>query len=403
MDKKIAKIKQIFNPDTVPSIVRYFLRDEAISGKLIIVATAAAVILANSSLHGSYENFWHLKLSIGIGDLYLSQDLRHWINEGLMTFFFLMVGLEIKREIIHGELKKFQTAALPIAAAVGGMLVPALIYMAVNAGSAGFQGWAIPMATDIAFAIGLLTLLGRRVPSSLKLFLLTLAIVDDIGAIIVIAIFYGSNFNPLMFGMAIALVAGLIILQKRKLLNMPFFIASGIALWLAINAIGIHASISGALLGLLAPISLKSARESSLGERIEKFAIPVSTLFVVPLFAFANTGVVLVGHKFGETAMTVGWGIAAGLVLGKVIGIVAAVALMVKAGVAKLPDRVRWSHMIGVGFLAGIGFTVSIFVTELAFNGNEQLINAAKISIFAASAISGLLGLLILRFMPRPR
>lgn len=393
----------MFRPDNIPSIVRYFLRDEAISGKLIIVATALAVILANTSLRDTYEHFWHLKLSIGVGELYLAQDLRHWVNEGLMTFFFLMVGLEIKREIVHGELKKFQTAALPIAAAVGGMVVPAMIYMAINTGSVGFRGWAIPMATDIAFAIGLLTLLGRRVPSALKLFLLTLAIVDDIGAIIVIALFYGSNFNPVMFGLAVALAIGLLILQKRRILSLPIFIASGIALWLAINAIGVHASITGALLGLLAPIGSASAHETSLGERIEKLTIPLSTLFVVPLFAFANTGVVLTGHGFGSTAMTIGWGIAAGLVIGKVTGIVGASLLMVKLGIAKLPQNVRWSQMIGVGFLAGIGFTVSIFVTELAFNGNDRLINAAKLSIFAASAISGMLGLIILRFMPRPR
>ena len=330
-------------------------------------------------------------------------DLRHWVNEGLMTLFFLVVGLELKREIVEGELKKLQTAALPIAAAIGGMIVPALLYMAINADSEiGFRGWAIPMATDIAFAIGILALLGRRIPFSLRIFLLTLAIVDDLVAIIVIALFYGSGFNILMLGLVVLLAGLIFALQKKNKLNMTVFIVVGIGLWLAMNASGIHASISGALLGLLAPIyAMSNSVRKPLAERLERLTIPVSTLVIVPLFAFANTGVLLSLNGFDGSAVTIAWGILAGLIVGKVVGIVGASWLVVKLGVGKLPERVRWSQMVGVGLIAGIGFTVSIFITELAFADDEQLLNVAKLSIFAASVISGVIGFTVLKLLPR--
>lgn len=380
------------------------MRDEAISGKLIIIATVIALILVNSSLYNFYELFWKIPLSIGIGDWSLSQDLRHWVNEGLMTFFFLVVGLEIKREIVQGELGKFQTAVLPIAAAIGGMIVPALLYVALNANSPdSLRGWAIPMATDIAFAIGVLALLGRRIPSALRLFLLTLAIVDDIGAIIVIALFYGNGFDFLMCGLAIVLAIMTVILHRKNLLNMPLFIVIGIAMWLAINTTGVHAAITGVVLGFLAPIYSLRPTRASLAERLEKFTIPVSTLIAIPLFALANTGVVLSLDKFEYPAITVAGGIVLGLVVGKVVGIVGASWLVVKLGIGKLPDSIRWRQLIGVGLIAGIGFTVSIFITELAFVNNEALRDAAKQSIFIASICSGILGFMVLRFLSRVR
>ena len=223
MNRKRIDIKSIFQPTALPELVRYLLRDEAISGKFILGATLVALILANSPLQNVYDHVWHTNLSIGLGSWSLHMNLRHWINEGLMTFFFLVVGLEIKREIVKGELGKFRTALLPIAAAVGGMVVPALLYMAITAGSGGFRGWAIPMATDIAFAVGLLALLGNKVQSSLKLFLLTLAIVDDIGAIVVIAVFYGTGFNLLMLGAVFGLCLLLFAIRKTKLLSLPLF------------------------------------------------------------------------------------------------------------------------------------------------------------------------------------
>ena len=381
----------------MPELVRYLLRDEAISGKFILGATLVALILANSPLQNVYDHVWHTNLSIGLGSWSLHMNLRHWINEGLMTFFFLVVGLEIKREIVKGELRKFRTALLPIAAAVGGMVVPALLYMAITSGSGGFRGWAIPMATDIAFAVGVLALLGNKVQSSLKLFLLTLAIVDDIGAIIVIAVFYGTGFNLLMLGAVFVLCLLLFAIRKTKLLSLPLFVVIGVGMWLAMNAAGIHASITGAVLGLLAPVYAFTTNKISLAERLEKLTIPFSTLIVVPLFAFANTGVVLSLQGFSGSAPSVAAGVAVGLIVGKVLGITGTSYLMIRFGFAKLPIKTTWTQMIGVGLLAGIGFTVSIFVTELAFGENSQLVDAAKLSIFGASAVSGLLGLYILR------
>ena len=404
MHRHIARLKRILHPRAVPALARYLLHDEAISGKLILAATFVALIFANTALGSLYESFWHTNLSIGIGDWSLSQSFRDWVNEGLMTFFFLVVGLEIKREIVKDELSNFQVAILPVAAAIGGMVVPALLYMSINAGTETFRGWAIPMATDIAFAVGLLALLGRRVPSALKLFLLTLAMVDDIGAILVIALFYGSGFNIGMFLLVVAISLAVVVLAKKQRLNMPLFVVAGVGLWLAVNATGLHASVSGALLGLLAPlaVSAKTPYKRSLAERLEKFSIPVSTFFVVPLFAFANTGVILTISGFEGPALNVAWGIAVGLVIGKVVGIVGASWLMVRFTFALLPDRVSWTQMAGVGLLAGIGFTVSIFVTELAFSGNNELIDVAKLSIFAASALSGLLGIWLLKLKTRP-
>lgn len=400
----MVSINKLFHRQALPNLVSYLLRDEAISGKLILAATVLALIVANSPLQQFYDFIWHLDFNIGLGDWSLTMDLRHWVNEGLMTFFFLVVGLEIKREIVKGELRHRRTAILPVAAAIGGMTVPALLYIAFNhPGSDSFRGWAIPMATDIAFAVGILALLGDRVSASLKLFLLTLAIVDDIGAIIVIAVFYGSGFNFWMLGIAALLALTILILRKKRALTIPLFGVIGVFMWLAINQAGIHASIAGAILGLLAPVYAFRANKPAFAERLERFAIPLSTLIVVPLFAFANTGVKFSLEGFTGSAPMVIGGIAAGLIVGKVVGIFGASLLMVKLGIGKLPDGTNWRQMAGVGFLAGIGFTVSIFVTELAFDENTGLIDVAKLSIFAASAVSGLLGLYLLRVKARKR
>lgn len=319
-----------------------------------------------------------------------------------MAIFFLVVGLELKRELITGELKKFNTAILPLAAAVGGMVVPALIYISLNAGGEGSRGWAIPMATDIAIVIGLLALLGKRVPSSIRLFLLTLAIVDDIAAVIVIAVFYGAGINVVMLLMIAVLIAITMLLKKMKLLTLSVFVVIGVVLWLLVNASGVHPSIAGALLGLLAPLTTVVKHKKTIAERLERITIPISTLIVVPLFAFANAGIVFsLSSLRSEAALPVAAGIIIGLVVGKVVGIVGASWLMVKLGLSVLPTNSNWNHVIGVGMLAGIGFTVSIFVTELAFD-QEQLIAVSKLSIFVASILSGILGLAVLRFMIKP-
>lgn len=379
------------------SLAIYLLKDEAIGGRLILAAVALALLVVNSPLSQYYESFWHTTLSIGLGQWALSLDLRHWVNDGLMTLFFLVVGLELKRELVAGELRDRRTALLPMCAAVGGMAVPALLYFAVNTTDPSTSGWAIPMATDIAIAVGVLALAGKGLPSSIRLFLLTLAIVDDIAAVIVIALFYSSNINAFMLLGAVALSLVSIILLRRQMLSLGLFVAMSSALWILVNASGVHPGITGALIGMLAPLSVPRPHKKSIAERLERFAIPVSTFIAVPLFAFANAGVVLSFDSLqGESTSTVALGIILGLVVGKVAGIFGATWLLVRLGVSRLPSGSSWRHILGVGALAGIGFTVSIFVTELAFT-DQQLVSAAKISIFVASLLSGLLGLGILR------
>ncbi len=394
---KLAQITKKLHPARLSELATYLLKDEAISGKLIIGATVLALLAANTALSSLYNGFLHTNLTIGLGSWALSKDLQHWIDEGLMAIFFLVVGLELKRELVKGELRKIKTATLPFAAAIGGMIVPALIYMALNRGSDSFSGWAIPMATDIAFAVGILALLGKRVPSSIRLFLLTLAIVDDIGAVIVIAVFYSTGINLYMLAIAATIAALILILQKLKLLNMSVFVVAAIGIWLAINASGVHPSIAGAIIGLLAPLTAWSLNKEPIAERLERFTIPVSTLLVVPLFAFANTGIVLSLSSFKDTsALPIAGGIILGLVVGKILGILGASWLVIKLKYAELPIGANWSHIVGVGFLAGIGFTVAIFVTDLAFTA-EDYVTIAKISIFAASVISALIGLIVLQ------
>ncbi len=401
MQNKMIKIARKLHPARLSELATYLLKDEAISGKLILGATLLALVIANTALKSSYDAFWHMHFTIGLGDWTLSKDFQHWLDEGLMAIFFLVVGLELKREIVQGELRKFKTAILPFAAAVGGMVVPALIYMSLNAGNDSFSGWAIPMATDIAFAIGILAFIGKGIPASIRLFLLTLAIVDDIGAVIIVAVFYSSGINIWMLLLASLVAIGVLVLQKKKLLSMTSFVIAGIVIWLAINASGVHASIAGAMIGLLAPTVIRGRSKESITERLERFTIPVSTLTVVPLFAFANTGIALTLSSFeNDRALAIAGGIIIGLVVGKVVGIVGASWLMVRFRFAELPPASNWNHVIGVGLLAGIGFTVSIFVTELAFT-HQAYTDISKISIFAASLINGCLGLWTLKYWPK--
>jgi Na+:H+ antiporter, NhaA family len=380
----------------LPRIVKLLLKDEAIGGKLIAVAALAALLIANTPLQQMYGDFWHQRFTV----FGISLDLREWVNEGLMALFFLTVGLEIKREIIKGQLRHIKAAALPIGAAIGGMIVPAVIFLIFNAGQpATMHGWAIPIATDIAFALAVMSLLGNRVPSSLKIFLLTLAIVDDLGSILIIALFYGDGFNlwPLIVaaGLAIAMIIG------RKLLTLPLFILCGLVFWAAIYKAGIHASIAGAILGFLAPLDAHRS-ETSIAEKLERLAIPPSTLIVVPLFAFANLGIAITAASWSSPgAGALAAGIIFGLIVGKVVGVVTASWLLTKLRLAVLPAGVYWMQLIGVGLLAGIGFTVSVFITELAFPASEELTNAAKLAIIIASTISAALGYLFLRYRRR--
>jgi Na+:H+ antiporter, NhaA family len=387
------------HPARLTSLAYYLLRDEAISGRLIIGAVIFALVAANSPIRDSYQAILDTKLSVGLGSWAISMDLQHWISDALMAFFFLVVGLELSRELDKGELKERRTAALPMAAALGGMLIPALIYVALNAGSGSIRGWAIPTATDIALAIGILALLGGRIPSSIRIFLLTLAIVDDVLAVIIIAVFYSTGIKMPMLLLGLAITILLYVLKNLRSITLPIFVLAGIILWIVVYLSGIHASITGAVIGLLAPLALSNSNDKSIAERVERAVIPFTTFIVVPLFAFANTGILISLNSFeSESAFKIAGGIIVGLVVGKVLGIVGATWLMVKLGISSLPARSTWNQIIGVSMLAGIGFTVSIFVTELAFT-NEDYISVSKISIFIASALSALIGYVSLRFL----
>lgn len=390
------KIKNVANilPQKVISLVNLLLKDEAMSGKLLLAAAVLAMIAVNSPLKHLYGSLWHTEFSLGLGSLVLTEDLRHWVNDGLMAIFFLVVGLEIKREVVKGELRRPGAAVLPITAAIGGMIVPALIYVAFNPGTTAISGWGIPVATDIAFAIGVLALIGSRLPSSLRIFLLTLAIVDDLLAIVIIAVFYTSNIHLAPLMVAVGLAGMLLIMRKLRPHSIVPYVLLGIALWIAVKESGVHATIAGALVGFLAPMTTKEG--TSIAERLERAMIPVSTFIVVPLFAFANAAIVLAGMRLTSETWPIAIGIILGLVFGKLLGILGATFVITKLRFAKLPDGANWRHMTGVGLLAGIGFTVSIFITELAFIDNEAYISAAKIGIFAASILAAFAGAVIL-------
>jgi NhaA family Na+:H+ antiporter len=387
----------------VSNLMTLLLRDEAISGKFLLVAAIAALVIANTSWHTAFEDFWRQHLYIGIGDFGLSETLRHWVDEGLMAIFFLVIGLEVKREIIRGELHSFRAASLPIVAGVGGMVLAIGIYMGINAGHAGFGGWGIPMTTDTALALGVLALLSKRIPTSLKVFLLAVMVVDDITAIITIAVFYNDSvtLTPLLFAGGIVLMMAL--LQWVRLIRLEVFVGLGVLLWLAVHASGVHASIAGAIMGLAAPIVPRNRKITgrAIAERLEKALIPVTTFVIIPLFALANTGVVLSASAFeGSDSVRIGLGVIGGLLIGKSVGIVLGSWLVVRSGITKLPHGIRWGHIVGVSLLAGIGFTLSIFIAELAFIDASQ-VDAAKIAIFGASILSASFGLLVLRLLPR--
>lgn len=381
-------------------LLQLLLTDEAISGKLLLLAAAAAIFIVNSPWAPVYTSLWSHDLSISIGSFTLAADLRHWINDGLMALFFLVISLEIKREIVRGELRKIRSALLPIIAAIGGIAAPILIYMSLNNGFAGASGWGIPMTTDTAFAIALLALLGRRVPTALKVFLLTVMVIDDVAAITSIAIFYTHAIHILPLLIAGGVTLAILALHWLRFLQMRGFIALGVVLWICFYLSGVHASIAGVILGLIAPISIRHyANKPSIAERLETSLIPFSTLIIVPLFAFANAGIMLGLQAFGEeAALRTGLGIALGLVVGKTFGIFTAVWLATKLRIVQLPNRVTMRHIGGVAMLAGVGFTLSIFISELAFQNTPALTHVAKLSIFSASLFSAVAGLVFLMF-----
>jgi NhaA family Na+:H+ antiporter len=380
-----------------PPLGSEFVSLEAAGGIVLVVAAAAALVWANADPAG-YTSWWHRQLTIGPGELAITESLVHWVNDAVMTVFFFVVGLEIKRELVTGELRDRRRAMLPAVAAVGGMVVPALIYVAINVGGAGLDGWAIPMATDIAFAVGVLALLGPRVPTSLKLFLLTLAIVDDIGAIVVIALFYSSGVDGWWLAGSAAVVLLVLVMSRLQIDHPLAYVVPGVLLWWCLHEAGVEPTLAGVVLGLLTPALPR--RGVPVLERLEHRLHPWSTFVVVPIFALANAGVVLSREAIDHAlASRVTIGIVVGLVVGKFVGILGASALALRVGLGTLPDRMGIRHLTGVAVLGGIGFTVSLFIADLAFR--SAVIDDAKIGVLAASLIAGVVGLITLRVLLR--
>jgi Na+:H+ antiporter, NhaA family len=383
----------------INSTLRRFLNSEASGGLVLMAVAALAVLLANSPLSPLY--FAGLQFYVG------PMSVLHWVNDGLMAIFFLMVGLEIKRETLDGQLSTWPRRVLPGAAAAGGMLVPALIFLAFNRGDPGaLRGWAIPSATDIAFALGVLSLLGPRVPSSLKVFLAALAIIDDLGAVIIIAIFYSTELSALYLMAAATTVVVLVALNRLKVNSLVPYLLLGAVLWLLVLRSGVHATIVGVLLALCIPLKRTPGAPEALPDvsplhRLEHWLHKPVAFLVVPIFGFANAGLSFAGKSPAILLEPLSLGIAVGLVLGKLIGVFGTVLVLVQAGFADLPAAATWRQMLGVSLLCGIGFTMSLFIGLLAFS-DPALQEGMKIGILAGSIVSGVVGYTVLRIKPGP-
>jgi NhaA family Na+:H+ antiporter len=370
-----------------------FFDSEKIGGVLLLLCTIISLLIANSAWGEAYTHFWHSKIDLSFSGLQLNYSVEQWINDGLMTIFFLLVGLEIERELYAGELSTVSNALLPVAAAVGGMIVPAVIHYLFNAGTATQSGFGIPMATDIAFALGMLALAGNRVPYSLKIFLTALAIIDDLGAILVIAIFYNSGIQLLYLAISSGILALLFILSRFRVHNLSFYLLPGLALWYCMMQSGIHPTIAGVLLAFVIPFSGNT--ETTPSYKLQNFLHKPVAYFIIPLFALANTGIILNEGWFAEMGSSNSLGIIAGLVAGKPIGILLFCWLLIKVFKINLPQNIQWKNLSGAAVLAGIGFTMSIFISNLAFS-NTQTISYSKVSVLIASLTATILGLLIL-------
>jgi Na+:H+ antiporter, NhaA family len=425
--------------------LREFIHDEAFGGILLLVCALVALLWANSPWGAAYDALWSTELTLGTVQFHLTESLRHWVNDGLMAIFFFVVGLEIKREVLVGELSSPRQAALPAIAAVGGVLVPAGIFLLLNRGTEGGQGWGIPMATDIAFALGVLALLGDRIPFGLTVFLTALVIVDDIAAVLVIAVFYTAQVHWEALGLAAVILVVLFAANRLGARRPVVYAILGLALWAAVFESGIHATVAGVLLAFTIPANTRidpgaflarsrailqrferaggsdeseasiltnGARQEALAEledavegagaplqRMEHVLHPWVAFAIIPLFALANAGVRIEGDLGAAFGNRVTLGVVLGLVLGKQIGVTLGAWVAVRTGVADFPESVGWRHIYGAGWLAGIGFTMALFVADLAFtdSGEAVLLTAAKVGILVASLIAGIGGWLILR------
>jgi NhaA family Na+:H+ antiporter len=364
-----------------------FIATEAASGIVLLATTALALAFANSPLASGYHHALEIPLAVGLDPFRLELSLHEWVNDALMAVFFFLVGLEMKRELLVGDLSTRRSATLPVAAALGGMLAPAAIYLVINRGGVGSRGWGIPMATDIAFALGVLALLGRRVPSGLRVFLAALAIADDLGAVLVIAVFYSAALDWLAVGGAVLLLAFLAVLNVSGATRWYLYTLVGIALWAVVLRSGVHATIAGVLLAFVIPARTGASMEHALRG--------VVAFGIMPLFALANAGVALSGGGAAASS-PIAWGILLGLVIGKPLGISLASWAAVRSGAAELPAGTGWRDVHGAGWLGGIGFTMSLFIASLAFGGSA-LLDVAKLGVIAASVVSGVTGYTLLR------
>jgi NhaA family Na+:H+ antiporter len=366
-----------------------FFRSEAAGGVALLLATLAALAWANAGARG-YHSFWGRELNLGIGDVRVDLSLDGWVNDALMAVFFFVVGLEIKRELAIGELRDRRTAALPVVAAAGGMVIPAVLFVAIAHGTPGADGWAIPVATDIAFVLGALALLGSRIPPALKLFLLALAIADDIGGILIIAVVYSDDLSA---GYLLAAIAGLgvvLALRRAGIDRVLAYAAVGVVVWYLTFRSGVHATIAGVALGLLTPAGAINGRRVL--HRLERGLHPVSAFVIVPLFALANAGVELTDGRLGDALDSrLAWAVVLGLVAGKPIGIAGASWIGVRLGIGRLPDGVGWPMLLGGAALAGIGFTVALFIAQLSFD-DPALLAQSKVAILLASTLAAVAG-----------
>ncbi len=381
-------------------IINEFIQKESASGILLIFATILALILSNTFMSSLYESFLHIPVEIRIGSLHLDKSLYHWVNDGLMAIFFLLIGLEVKREILEGHLSSLSQIALPGIAAVGGMVVPAAIYLIFNQDNPiAVNGWAIPTATDIAFALGILSLLGKRVPVSLKIFLMALAIIDDLGAIVIIAIFYTTDLSTLSITVAFISLAVLIVLNMFSVTKKAAYFIVGTILWVSVLKSGVHATLAGVALAFTIPLNAKDENKQPISplKEIEHNLHFWVAFFILPLFAFVNAGVNITEISLNQMSGSVPLGIMLGLFIGKQIGVFGFSWIAIKLKLAKLPESSNWMQLYGVSVLTGIGFTMSLFIASLAFDDASLFQYTDKLAILVGSFLSGIVGYLVLK------
>lgn len=374
-----------------------FFESEKTAGLVLILCTIISIIIANSIFGGPYVHFWHQKLNLSFGAIQLNYSIQHWINDGMMTIFFLLVGLEIEREIYAGELSSIKNASLPVFAALGGMIIPALIYFVLNFNQHTRAGVGIPMATDIAFALGVLSLIGKKIPVELKIFLTAFAIIDDLGAIIIIALFYSKGISVLFLISALCLFVLLLIMNRLKIYKLSPYLIIGVIMWYCLLKSGIHATITGVLLAFAIPFT---KQENNPSFRLQHLLHKPVAYFILPVFAIANTGLVINSENLSSVSSANSLGIITGLVLGKPLGITVFSLAGIKLKLCNLPSGVTMKHILGAGMLGGIGFTMSIFIANLAFSDN-LMIQHSILSILIASTVSGIAGFILLKLIKK--